>query len=82
MIPLIKIRATYLKRKKFTIIFSYLMIPTIIIVSVIIYLINKDPDDPIVMGKKIEFPENSEYYLFRDSNFSELNEYIRKDNDF
>ena len=77
MIPLIKIRATYLKRKKFTIIFSYLMIPTIIIVSVIIYLVNKDPDDPIVMDKKIEFPENSEYYLFRDSNFSELNEYIK-----
>ena len=77
MLPLIKIRATYLKRKKGTIIFSYLLIPTIIIVGVIIYLIKKDPSKPSEMDKKRDFPENYEYYLFRDSNFSELNEYIR-----
>ena len=77
MLPLIKIRATYLKRKKGTIIFSYLLIPTIIIVGVIIYLIKKDPSKPIEMDKKRDFPEKYEYYLFRDSNFSELNEYIR-----
>ena len=77
MIPLIKIRATYLKRKKGTIVCSYLFIPTIIIVGVIIYLVNKDPDKPVEMDKKRIFPENYDYYLFRDSNFTELNEYIR-----
>ena len=75
MIPLIKIRATYLKRKKGTVIFSYLLIPTIIIIAAIYYIINKDPEDPIVINDKQVFNYNKEYYLFGDSEktgYSEL----------
>ena len=80
MLPLIKIRATYLKRKKSTCIFSYLLIPSIITFSLIIYILNKDPDDPVKIAGKTIFPDESpDYYLFKNSsinNYSELYPYL------
>ena len=74
MLPLIKIRVTYLKRKKFSIIFSYLLIPTIINVAVIYYMLHKDPEEPIKMNEKQIFYYNSDYYLFKSSNSSNYDE--------
>ena len=78
MLPLIKIRATYLKRKKFTLLFSYLLIPIVITVSVIIYMVNKDPEEPLKMDEKREFPYHAEFYLFKNSsnNYQELSKYL------
>ena len=53
MLPLIKIRAVYLKRKKASIFFSYLFIPSIITISVLFYIINKDKEKPLEMKDKI-----------------------------
>ena len=80
MIPLIKIRATYLKRKKGTLIFSYLLMPLIIIISIIIYMIKKDKSDPITMIEKQEFNYDSDFYLFgssEQSNYSQISVYLR-----
>ena len=77
MLPLFKIRATYLKRKKGSVIFSYLLIPSIIIVAAIIYIIKKTPDNPIEINEKRIFDYNSEYYLFKDSNYSKIELYLR-----
>ena len=77
MLPLIKIRATYLKRKKGTLIFSYLLIPTIIIISVLIYIVNKDPEDPIEMDEKKEFNDTQKYYLFKNSSINNYEELLR-----
>ena len=75
MLPLIKIRATYLKRKKGTLIGSYLLMPTVITVAAIYYMLNKDPEDPIEINNKQTFNYNLDYNLFKDSeksNYSEL----------
>ena len=80
MLPLIKIRATYLKRKKSTCIFSYLLIPSIITFSLIIYILNKGHNEPVEMAGKTIFPDESpDYYLFKNSsinNYSELYPYL------
>jgi hypothetical protein len=80
MIPLIKIRATYLKRKKGTLISMYLLIPSIIAISIIVYMIKKDKEDPIKMIEKQEFNYDSDFYLFGDSehsNYSQINVYLK-----
>ena len=76
MIPLIKIRATYLKRKKGTVFFSYLFIPSIITLSCIIYIMKKDKDDSLEMNEKIISNHSKKYNLFKDSEFSTIKEYL------
>ena len=79
MIPLIKIRATYLKRKKGTLIFSYILIPILITIFAMYYIMNKDPENPIVINDKQVFNYNKEYDLFGDSEkagYSELMQYL------
>ena len=76
MLSLIKIRATYLKRKKSTVICSYLLIPGIITIGLIIYIIKKDPEKPIEMNEKQIFDYDLEYSLFKNSNYSEIEEYL------
>ena len=76
MLSLFKIRATYLKRKKSTVICSYLLIPGIITIGVIIYIIQKDPENPIEMNEKQIFDYDLEYSLFKNSNYSEIEEYL------
>ena len=63
MLPLIKIRATYLKRHKGKVIVSYFLIPIIVIVFVAYYLMKKDPEGDIIINDKQTFPYNynSEY---------------------
>ena len=77
MLPLFKIRATYLKRKKCNVFLTYLLIPIVIISSVIIYLIYKDPDEPIKMDDKQIFNYDSNFALFGDSDYSLLEEFIK-----
>ena len=77
MIPLIKIRATYLKRKKSTVIFSYLLFPTIISVAAIFYMIKKEPSEELVKNdEKISFPYDNNFYLFKNTNYDELRQYL------
>ena len=78
MLPLIKIRATYLKRHKGKVIVSYFLIPIIVIVFVAYYLMKKDPEGDIIINDKQTFPYNynSEYYLFKDSNFNNISFYL------
>ena len=76
MLSLIKIRATYLKRKKGTVIVSYLLIPTIISVAVIYYMIKKDPSEEQVINEKQTFQYDKSLYLFNNSNYDELNQYL------
>ena len=75
MLPLIKIRANYLKRKKLMVFITYGCIPLIIIVGVIIYIANKDSDEGLQMNEKQVFNYNygSDFYLFKnDSNFEDI----------
>ena len=69
MIPLIKIRATYLKRKKFKVFITYCLIPIIVITGVIIYVANKDPTEEMQMNEKqtFNYDYGSDFYLFRNS---------------
>ena len=76
MLSLIKIRATYLKRKKGTVIFSYLLIPTIISVAVIYYMMKKDPSEELIINEKQEFSYDKSLYLFNNSNYDELKQYL------
>ena len=76
MLSLIKIRATYLKRKKGTVIFSYLLIPTIISVAVIYYMMKKDPSEELIINEKQEFSYDKSLYLFSNSNYDELKQYL------
>ena len=77
MLPLFKIRVTYLKRKKGSVIISYLLIPTIITVALIIYILKKSPDVPIEMTGMNTDNKTSEYFLFNNSNFSKIGLYLR-----
>ena len=80
MLPLIKIRATYLKRKKGTLIFTYLLIPLIISIGVIYYIIKKDPEPEIEINDKQKFNYDFDYNLFKDSeklNYSEIKYFLR-----
>ena len=76
MLPLFKIRVTYLKRKKTSVFLTYILIPAIITISVIVYILNKDPSSPIEMSEKRVFDYNSEYLLFGNSNYSLIEEYL------
>ena len=55
MLPLLKIRLTYLKRKKCVLICSYIMIPFIIALSAIIYLIVNKSINKSKINPKIKF---------------------------
>ena len=75
MIPLIKIRATYLKRHKVQVLFTYCFIPIIVLIGVTIYLINKDPTEEMQMNQKQSFnyKSSSDLYLFGNySNFPNI----------
>ena len=77
MIPLIKIRATYLKRKKLKVFFSYCMIPLMVIIAAIYYLsMGESKDYEINEKQKFVYNFDSEYYLFKDSNFTDIYLYL------
>ena len=80
MIPLIKIRITYLKRKKGTVFCTYMMTPMIIIISTIIYILLKDKENKIELDGKRVFDYDADYYLFDDSeysNYTEISNYLK-----
>ena len=78
MIPLIKIRATYLKRYKFKVIVCYAVIPVMVIFGVIFYAIEKDPEEAIQMNQKqiFNYTYGSDYHLFNDSKFSSILKFL------
>ena len=78
MLALIKIRATYLKRKKAKVIFSYCLIPIIVIIAAAYYTIKRSPQGDIEIDEKqtFNYSLSSEYYLFKDSNFSDISFYL------
>ena len=79
MIPLIKIRATYLKRKRTQVFITYGLIPILIIIGVIIYVINKDPDEGLQMNEKqvFTYDYDSDIYLFKNaSNFQSISRFL------
>ena len=79
MIPLIKIRLTYLKRKKCVLIFSYLIIPIIIAISSIIYLIvNKSTNKSNINPKQtfdLNFDFNDQLFTDDDETFYQYLKY-------
>ena len=90
MIPLIKIRATYLKRNLAKSIFFYLIIPIMILSFIIVYIIQSDPKGKVEMNPKqtFNYTYGADYYLFENSkNFDNITVYLRntslvvKDND-
>ena len=78
MIPLSKIRATYLKRYKSKVIFSYGLIPIAVIIGIIIYLVKKDSDDKFEMNDKqiFDYKYGDEYSLFENSNFTSISYFL------
>ena len=79
MIPLIKIRATYLKRNKFKVFVFYLFIPLIILIAVLTYVSDKDSEEKLEFNEKqkFEYQFGSNYYLFRDSNFNNISIFLK-----
>ena len=71
MLALIKIRLTYLKRKKCLFFFSYLLIPLIIGIACIIYFAITKEKKKSKIYPKIKFDYDYESYLFKISNESE-----------
>ena len=78
MIPLIKIRATYLKRKKAQVLFTYLFIPIIIIIGVFIYIAKKDPEGEMEFNGKqtFNYDYGADFYLFENINYTTIKPYI------
>ena len=78
MIPLIKIRATYLKRKLCKVIMSYAFIPIIVLIAVIVYIAYSGPADEVEMNPKqtFNFSFGSDYYLFGNSSFNDINIFL------
>ena len=75
MLPLIKIRLTYLKRKKCVLFFSYLLIPIIIFISFIVYLLYNKRQKEIIFNEKKIFDYTYDNLLFNNIN-DEYNEII------
>ena len=78
MIPLIKIRATYLKRNIKQFILGHLFLPILVFIGLSIYLSKNVPEQEIQMREKqvFNYGNDSEYYLFKDENFSIIFPYI------
>ena len=74
MITLVKIRLTYLKRRKCMVFFSYLFIPLIILISIIVYIANNKGISKAEYNEKRTFDYNFGNYLF--STTPGANEYI------
>ena len=64
MITLVKIRLTYLKRKKCMVFFSYLLIPLIILISILIYVANNKGLSKAEYNPKRTFNYDYDNYLF------------------
>ena len=64
MITLVKIRLTYLKRMKCMVFFSYLLIPLIILISIIIYIATSKGLSKAEYNEKRTFNYNFGNYLF------------------
>ena len=64
MITLVKIRLTYLKRKKCMVFFSYLLIPLIILISIFVYIANNKGLSQTEYNPKRTFNYNFDNYLF------------------
>ena len=78
MIPLIKIRATFLKRKKVQVFFNYILIPLMLIIGVSFYKVEVEPGKEVrKIGKQIfEYKNGSDFYLFKNINFAKISRYI------
>ena len=64
MLTLVKIRLTYLKRKKCMVFFSYLLIPLIILISIVIYVANNKGLSKAEYNPKRIFNYNFDNSLF------------------
>ena len=64
MITLVKIRLTYLKRSKCMVFFSYLLIPLIILISILVYIANNKGLSKAEYNPKRTFDYNFDNYLF------------------
>ena len=76
MLPLIKIRLTYLKRKKCTLVFSYLLIPIILLFGIIIYVAKTKGKDPAKYNPKQTFPFDYDKSLFT-SQYDDIIPYLK-----
>ena len=78
MLALIKIRATYLKRRKARVIFCYCLIPIIVTIGAAYYRIKKGPEGDIEIKEKQKFDYSfgDEYFLFNNSNYTNISLYL------
>ena len=78
MIPLIKIRATFLKRKKVAVFFNYIFIPLILIISVSFYKVEVEPGKEVRKIEKqiFEYKNDTDFYLFKNINYTKISRYI------
>ena len=80
MIPLIKIRATFLKRKKGQVFFNYIFVPMWVIMAIIFYSTKiKNEEKPETREKQVfEYENGAEFYLFKNNdNFENISSYIK-----
>ena len=78
MFPLIKIRLTYLKRNRCMLVFSYLLIPLILIVSIIIYAATTKISKKVEFNPKRTFDFDYDKTLFDDAyNYQEILPHLR-----
>ena len=79
MFPLIKIRLTYLKRKTCMLVWSYLLIPLIILLSIIIYIATKKGGEDVKFNPKqtFEFTHGNGSSLFNNYDYKRELHYLK-----
>ena len=79
MFPLIKIRLTYLKRKTCMLFWSYLLIPLILLLSIIIYLATRKGGEELKFNPKqtFQFKHENESTLFNYYDYKEVLPYLK-----
>ena len=80
MIPLIKIRLTFLKRKNAQVFFNYIFVPMWVIMAIIFYSTKiKNEEKPETREKQVfEYENGAEFYLFKNNdNFENISSYIK-----
>ena len=79
MFPLIKIRLTYLKRKTCMLICSYLLIPLILLLSIIIYIATRKGGEELKFNPKqtFQFKHENGSILFNNYDYKEVLPYLK-----
>ena len=79
MFPLIKIRLTYLKRKTCMLVCSYLLIPFILLLSIIIYLATRKGEEEVKFNPKqtFQFIHGNESFLFNNYDYKYELHYLK-----